>query len=62
MQIELTSEERDEIVRILTNYLGDTKAEVRRARTSSFRDQLHEEEELLKGLLVKLGGMGETAT
>lgn len=62
MQIELTGEERDELVRILKNYLGDTKVEVRRARTSSFRDQLHEEEELLKGLLDKLGGAGETAT
>jgi ribosome recycling factor len=62
MQVELTSAEREELLRILKNYLGDTKSEVRRARTSSFRDQLHDEEQLLKGLLEKLGAASENET
>lgn len=59
MQVDLTNEEREELVRILDHYLADTKVEVRRARTSAFRDQLHDEESLLRGLLEKLGTAGQ---
>lgn len=57
MNLELSAEERDELVRIVENYLSDTRVEVRRTRTAEYRDQLHEEQDLLTGLLEKLKGL-----
>ena len=48
---------RDELLRILENYLADTKSEVRRTRTTEFRQQLRHEEDVLRTLLEKLRGL-----
>jgi hypothetical protein len=54
MNLELTIEERDELLNILENFLGDTRVEVRRTSTPGFRERLVHEEDVLKGLLDKL--------
>lgn len=57
MNLQITGEERDELLRILENYLADTKSEVRRTRTTEFRQRLEHEEDVLQTLLEKLKGL-----
>lgn len=57
MNLDLTAEERDELMRLVDNSLSETRVEVRRTRTPDFRDQLQREEELLRRLHDKLERM-----
>jgi hypothetical protein len=61
MQLTLTPQERDLLVRVLTTELKDTRAELHHTDFSvDFRDDVKKEEELLRSLLGKLraGGTG----
>jgi len=62
MIIELTSEERDELLRLVDNYFQETRVEVRHTQNREFRDQLHYEEAILRGLHEKLMNGGESTS
>ena len=54
-QLLLTAEEKDLLVRLLKKELGETRVEVHRTHFSpEYREQVKEEEALLRGLLGKL--------
>lgn len=50
----LTREEKDYLVRILQNALGETRVEVHRTHSPQFRERVLDEEKLVRGLLSKL--------
>jgi hypothetical protein len=54
MQIDLSPEELDLLVTMLSNRQGPLLREIRRTDTRDFRDSLKKEEELLERLLAKL--------
>lgn len=54
MLIEITAEERDELIRLVDNYFQETRVEVRHTQNREYRDQLHREETILRGLHEKL--------
>ena len=54
MLVELNSEERDELIGLVENYLSDTRVEVRRTHTTEFRHTLKHEQDVLERLLDKL--------
>jgi hypothetical protein len=54
MQITLTSEEKDYLVRTLQNAMGETRVEVHRTHSPEFRERVLEEEKLVRTLLAKL--------
>lgn len=53
-QITLTREEKDYLGRILQNAMGETRVEVHRTHSPRFREQVLDEEKLVRGLLSKL--------
>jgi len=55
MEFEIDAQERDVLVRLVEQALGDTRVEVRRTSTPEFRDRLHAEERVLASLLRRLG-------
>jgi hypothetical protein len=54
MQIELSSEERELLVRLVERALSDTRVEIRRTATPDFHDRLLAEEQHLASLLARL--------
>ena len=54
MKLEITPEERDHLVHLVSRAMSDIRVEVRRTDTDDFRSQLHREEDLLRSLLEKL--------
>lgn len=60
MKIDITSEERDEMIRLLDNYLSETWVESRRTKNREYRTQLHHEEEVLRSLLGKMRQAAES--
>jgi hypothetical protein len=54
MHIELSSEERELLVRLVERALSDTRVEIRRTATPDFHDRLLAEEQRLAGLLARL--------
>ena len=54
INLSLTTEERDELVKVLDRYLSDTRVEVRRTRTPEYHADLQHEEDVLRALLAKL--------
>ena len=58
-QITLSTEERDFLVALLETTLKDTLIEEHRTRTLSFRERVLHNEDLIRGLLTKLGGPAE---
>ena len=52
MNIELSDKDRDVLKKAIEAYLSETRLEVR--ETKGDKSTLHEEENLLKGLLQKL--------
>ena len=54
INLSLTDEERDELVKVLNRYLSDTRVEVRRTRTPEYHEDLQHEEDVLRSLLDKL--------
>jgi hypothetical protein len=52
--LTLTPEERAELERLVEQNLGDTRVEVHRTHTPDYRQQVLQQEDLLRRLLVKL--------
>jgi hypothetical protein len=50
----LTTEERAELERLVEQNLGDTRVEVHRTHTPDYRQQVLQQEDLLRRLLAKL--------
>jgi hypothetical protein len=55
LQLTLTAEERDYLVSLLETTLKDTRIEEHRTRTLSYREHVVHREEVIIGLLSKLG-------
>jgi hypothetical protein len=53
-QLELTSEERALLLRLLDTEFRETHVELRRTRSTDFRQEVKKEEGLLRGLRDKL--------
>jgi hypothetical protein len=53
--LTLTGEERDYLVKMLEGTLKDTRIEEHRTRMPSYREFVLNEEQILEGLLKKLG-------
>lgn len=60
MRLEITPEERDELLSLVDNYFKETRVEVRHTQNREFREGLHREEEILRGLRDKLAKAAET--
>ena len=58
MQLELTSEERDLLRRVIDQAAKELKVEVRRTSTREYHDDLQKEEQMLLHLLKRLEGTG----
>jgi hypothetical protein len=52
----LTQPERDYLTSVLTTRLGDVRVEFHHTQAPDYREQVQQEEQLVKGLLAKLGG------
>ena len=52
--VKFNADERQELVRIVTRELEDTRVEVHHTHTPGFRDEVLQEEKLLRGMLSKL--------
>ncbi len=57
MTLEITEEEREELVRLLEHCMSETRVEHRHTRNPEWRQRLREEEDLLEGLLSRLRAM-----
>ena len=55
LQMTLTAEERQYLLDLLEATLKDTRIEEHRTRTPSYRDHIVHREDLIRGLLGKLG-------
>lgn len=58
MQLELSAEERDLLVDLLSERLGGLRAEIYRTEAFDFKQELKVREELLNALLERLGERG----
>ena len=52
----VTAEERDYLQRLLQKTLEEVRVEVHRTHTPDFRQQVMQEEQLVRGLLAKVKG------
>lgn len=52
--LELSEEEREELLRVLETELSDTRIEYRRTRNPDWRDRLEQHENRLSSLLERL--------
>ena len=59
MKLELTPEERDELIGLVDEYFQATRVEVRHTQNREYRNQLHHEEDVLRGLLERLRSLKE---
>ena len=55
IQVTLSGEEREYLVEFLETALKNTRVEEHRTRTPSYREHIVQKEELIGGLLRKLG-------
>jgi hypothetical protein len=55
MEFEIDAQERELLVRLVEQALGDTRVEIRRTSTPEFRDRLQAEELILTSVLRRLG-------
>ena len=54
MQLDISAEERELLVRLVERALEDTRVEVRRTATPDFHDRLQAEERMLESVLGRL--------
>jgi hypothetical protein len=54
LTLTLTDEERDYLLRILTEELGRLKVEIHHTQASNYKDELRGDEERLLGLIGRL--------
>lgn len=59
ISLDLTSEERDLLMELLTNESEEMPAEIRRTETPSFRDELKERRSLLESVLAKVRSLSD---
>ncbi len=60
--LELTADEAHYLAELLHRALAEARVEMHRTRTTDYRRQVHQEEDLLRGLLAKLpAAAGRTA-
>jgi hypothetical protein len=55
MELDLTDFERRVLVEVLRDAMGDLKAEINRTETRAFKEELKAREEVLNGVLTRLG-------
>ena len=55
LQVPLSSAERSFLIQFLEDALKETRVEEHRTRTPSYREHIVEREEIITGLLEKLG-------
>ena len=55
MILELGERERTVLMRVLESYESELRGEIGKTDIKKFRDSLHGEEEILKGLIEKVG-------
>lgn len=60
MKLDITLQERDELLRLVDNYFLETRVEVRHTQNRDYREQLHQEEDLLRMLQEKLKKLTDT--
>jgi hypothetical protein len=61
MEFEIDAQERELLVRLVEQALGDTRVEIRRTSTPEFHDRLQAEERVLASLLRRLGATSSVA-
>jgi hypothetical protein len=54
MQLELTSDEREALERIVERALSEMRVEVRRTTTPKYHDEMREDEERMRRLLERI--------
>jgi hypothetical protein len=54
MQLELSTDERDLLARLIEREIGETRVEARRTATREFHDRLQRDEASLRALLERL--------
>ncbi len=59
--LQLSTAERDLLIELLTNRIGELRQEVHHSMVSTFTDQLQQTEVLMKGLLAKIESVGREA-
>jgi len=52
--LQLSAEERDELLRLIGSAFSDTKIEFRRTRNPEWRDKLQQQEDMLASLVDRL--------
>jgi hypothetical protein len=55
MALELSDEERTLLKKVIDNYLSSLRAEIYRTEKHDFKVPMKREEELLKGMIERLG-------
>jgi hypothetical protein len=58
MQLELSSEERSVLERIVERALSEMRVEVRRTTTPKYHDEMRAEEERVRELLARIKALG----
>ena len=61
MTVQLSQAERELLLDILTNRIGDLRQEIHHSTVSTFTDQLKQTEVLMKELLAKIESAGREA-
>lgn len=56
MQLELSEQEREELLELVRTAHADLNPEIAHAMDTNFRDKLRQRRALLEGLLKRLGG------
>jgi hypothetical protein len=59
VKLELTSEERDELIGLVEEYFLETRIEIRHTQNRDFRNRLFHEESVLRATLEKLRNLKE---
>lgn len=59
--LELTPDEAHYLAELLNRALAEARVEMHRTRTTDYRRQVHQEEDLVRGLLAKLSTAGGRA-
>jgi hypothetical protein len=54
VQISLSDDEQDALVRVLTNVVSDLRFEISNTERMELRQQLHKDEDLIKAVLARL--------
>jgi len=62
MQLDLSEEERQELVEIIRNEHANINPEFHHTKEIAFREQLKKRQALLEGLLRRLGGNVRSST